>query len=140
MTGEGVSGKAGALVGKTITRINLRARKGAVEVRVTGRWLVVGSSEVGGLRLGPSQVSETIPGNGGEVATDYLHDKVVLDRPRYWGSRKGKAIDGVALLVDADEERERKVADEMAKIGREFAGQAGSSVGDLEGVERRRRW
>lgn len=114
--------KARNLVGKVITRINLRARRATgIEVKVTGRWVVNDCTSTGGLILGPSLVPEVIPGYGREKATEYLHASSVLDRASYFNSsKKLMTCDGIALLVDADEGRERVVMEEMASKGRQY--------------------
>lgn len=114
--------KARDLVGKVITRVSLRARKATgIEVKVTGRWVIEDCTSAGGLILGPSLVPELIPGYGREKATEYLHASSVLDRATYFNSsKKLMTCDGIALLVDADENRERSVMEEMVNKGREY--------------------
>lgn len=120
--GAGLAQRASGLVGKIISRVNLRARKtSGIEVWVTGRWLVIGSTNTGGVVLGPSQVPEVLPGHEGVIVTDFLHVRSIRDRVSYHNaSRSRMACDGVAFLVDADENREREVIAEMISRGEEY--------------------
>ena len=117
--------RAKNLVGRTITRISLRARRATgVEVRVTGRWEVTGCIEAGGLILGPSLVPEVLPGHDGEVVTGYLHVESMLDRASFFGPGWGRgACDGVAFLVDADEAEEEKIKGEMVAHAKGYDGE-----------------